>query len=141
VRQGFECRGIEVRDRFGDYGLVGVMLFSSAAEALLVDTFLLSCRVLGRGVEHAMLRELGALAKERGLARVELPFVVTKKNQPARRFLDSLPAEMREADGGSDGCARRRAGCRFGLRPRDAIPPKHPWMVPQRRAVWSCQRL
>jgi FkbH-like protein len=100
VRKGFECRGIDVRDRFGDYGLVGVMLFSNAAEALVVDTFLLSCRVLGRGVEHAMLRELGALAKERGLARVELPFIATKKNQPARRFLDSLPAEMREADGG-----------------------------------------
>jgi FkbH-like protein len=99
VSKGFECRGIEVRDRFGDYGLVGVMLFSSAAEALVVDTFLLSCRVLGRGVEHAMLRALGALAKERGLARVELPFIATKKNQPARRFLDSLPAEMREADG------------------------------------------
>ena len=102
VRQGFECRVIEVRDRFGDYGLVGVMLFSvfsGAPGALVVDSFLLSCRVLGRGVEHAMLRELGALAKERGLARIDLPFVATKKNQPARRFLDSLPAEMREADG------------------------------------------
>ena len=99
LRQGFECRSIEVRDRFGDYGLVGVMLFSGAAEALVVDSFLLSCRVLGRGVEHAMLRELGALAKERGLARVDLAFVATAKNQPARRFLDSLPAEVCEAAG------------------------------------------
>jgi FkbH-like protein len=97
ARQGFECRGIEVRDRFGDYGLVGVMLFSCAADALVVDTFLLSCRVLGRGVEHAMLRELGALAKARGLARVELSFIATKKNQPAHRFLASLPAEVSEA--------------------------------------------
>jgi FkbH-like protein len=97
VRNGYECRAIEVRDRFGDYGLVGVMLFCRAAEALVVDTFLLSCRVLGRGVEHAMLRELGALAQAQGLARVELPFVASKKNQPARRFLESLPATRREA--------------------------------------------
>ena len=59
---GLECRIVEVSDRFGDYGLVGVMIFGAIREALEVDTFLLSCRVLNRGVEHRMLNELGKIA-------------------------------------------------------------------------------
>jgi thioesterase domain-containing protein/acyl carrier protein len=54
----------------------------------------LSCRVLGRGVEHAMLAHLGRLARERGLAWVEAPFVATSRNQPAANFLHGLaPAD------------------------------------------------
>jgi FkbH-like protein len=101
AEQGLECRVVEVRDRFGDYGLVGVMVFGTGADKLVVDTFLLSCRVLGRGVEHAMIRELGRLAQTRGLSRVEAPFLATKKNLPARKFLESLEADTQGS--GADG--------------------------------------
>ena len=62
-----------------------------AGGALVVDTFLLSCRVLGRGVEHRMVARLGEIARERGLARVEIPFVAGQRNRPAGLFLESLP--------------------------------------------------
>lgn len=88
--QGLECRVVEVKDRFGDYGLVGLMIFGATDGRLVVDTMLLSCRALGRGVEHAMLRELGALAAGRGLGQIELPFIPTKKNLPAKLFLSGL---------------------------------------------------
>ena len=68
-----ECLRVKVADRFGDYGLVGVMIFSNQGDAIEVDTFLLSCRVLARGVEHAMMARLGKLALERGRSRVERP--------------------------------------------------------------------
>jgi FkbH-like protein len=84
------CLKVHVRDRFGDYGLVGVMLFGARHGALLVDTFLLSCRVLQRGVEHRMLARLGEIARERGLARVDAPLAVTAKNLPAQQFLRSV---------------------------------------------------
>lgn len=96
AQQGFGCRVVEVRDRFGDYGLVGVVIFSTVEDALVVDTFLLSCRVLGRGVEHVMIRELAAVAQAQGLRTVEIPFVATAKNLPAQRFLRSLPADVRD---------------------------------------------
>ncbi|HEX2675793.1 MAG TPA: HAD-IIIC family phosphatase [Polyangiales bacterium] len=98
--QRLECLRVSVRDRFGDYGLVGVMIFGTDFDSatLRIDTLLLSCRVLGRGVEHAMLRQLGQLARERGLSRLEAPFAPTKKNQPALNFLESLGAE-KTADG------------------------------------------
>ncbi|HEX6292065.1 MAG TPA: amino acid adenylation domain-containing protein [Herpetosiphonaceae bacterium] len=96
-----ECLVVEVSDRFGDYGLVGVILFKTEAAALVVDTLLLSCRVLGKRVEHQMLARLGQLAQERGLSTVRLHYVTTKKNQPARDFLESIGGEFKTqtADG------------------------------------------
>lgn len=88
---GLECLRVHVNDRFGDYGLVGVMVFGQREAALHIDTFLVSCRVLGRGVEHAMLAHLGKVAQGRGLERVEARFVPTKKNQPALNFLRGIP--------------------------------------------------
>jgi len=61
---------VRVRDRFGDYGLVGVLALERADDLLLADTFLLSCRALGKGVEHRMLGRMGAVAAERGLGAV-----------------------------------------------------------------------
>ena len=84
------CLIVEVKDRFGDYGLVGVMLYGLAGDELKIDSFMLSCRVLGRGVEHRMLQRLGEIAKERGLAFVNAPLIPTKKNVPALNFLRSV---------------------------------------------------
>ena len=89
---------VRVADRFGDYGLVGVILAEVAGAALRVRGLLLSCRALGRGVEHAMIAQAGALAQRRGLDRVELEFRASARNLPVHNFLDSLGAEVR-ADG------------------------------------------
>ena len=88
AESGLECRAVEVRDRFGDYGLVGVMIFGCRGAELEVDTFLLSCRVLGRGVEHRMLDELGEIARRRQMSQIAATLIPTKKNQPARDFLE-----------------------------------------------------
>jgi len=96
--EGYEILTVRVRDRFGDYGLTGIIIFRTgrtgraAEDALLVDTFLLSCRALGRGVEHRMVAHLGRIALERGLKGVEIPFVVAQRNRPAQLFLESIGA-------------------------------------------------
>lgn len=90
------ARVVEVKDRFGDYGLVGVLLFGQEDDKLKVDSFMLSCRVLGRGVEHQMLAELGKIAQERGLSYVDVPLITTKKNQPALNFLVSLGTDYQQ---------------------------------------------
>ena len=81
---------VRVSDRFGSYGLAGVMIFRAEGDAITADTFLLSCRALGRGVEHRMIARLGEIALERGLARVDVPFVAGQRNRPAWMFLKSL---------------------------------------------------
>lgn len=90
---GAECFTVHVSDRFGSYGLTGVMLFTAGQDRLAVDTFLLSCRALGRGVEHRMLARLGETAVERGLAAVDVAFTPAQRNRPALLFLESSGGE------------------------------------------------
>jgi FkbH-like protein len=100
--EGYECFTVEVDDRFGSYGLTGVMLIQPDGRTLAVDTFLLSCRALGRGVEHRMLARLGQLALECGSAEVVIPFSPTSRNRPAEALLRSFgPAFEQRTDRGS----------------------------------------
>jgi FkbH-like protein len=101
TESGLECWIVEVSDRFGDYGLVGVMITGAQDGDLKIDTFLLSCRVLGRGVEHRMLRTLGETAQKRGLSQVNTSLISTRKNRPALDFLESVAAPWgQDVDGG-----------------------------------------
>ena len=81
---------VHVTDRFGDYGLVGAVLYESGEACFRVDTVLLSCRVLGRGVEHQVFAELGRRALAEGKSWIAFAFRPTEKNQPAGDFLASL---------------------------------------------------
>ncbi len=96
----WECRGVEVADRFGEYGLTGVLIFRVAGGDLEVDTFLLSCRVLGRGVEHRMMVRLAEEALVRGANTVVARIRTTARNEPARQFLHSIAAEFEEFEEG-----------------------------------------
>ncbi len=94
-----EALVVDVRDRFGAYGISGLVLFACRGGALAVDTLLVSCRALGRGVEERILAHLGRLSLDRGLARVEVPFVATSKNGPAQRLLDAIGGATAEPEG------------------------------------------
>jgi len=85
---------IKVRDRFGDHGLVGVAITHDLGEQCEVDTFLLSCRVIGRTVETALLAHLAESAAQRGRKRLEGWFLPTKKNAPARDFYEQHGFEL-----------------------------------------------
>jgi FkbH-like protein len=83
----------EVADRFGDYGLVGVIFAMRADDDLRVDGILLSCRALGRGVEHRMLSWLAAHTTAR---TISIEYRKTAKNKPACQFLENIPFGDRE---------------------------------------------
>jgi FkbH-like protein len=80
---------VDASDRYGEYGLVGLVLYALSGNALRLDTLLLSCRALSRGVEHRIVADLAAIAQSAGLEFVELRLVPTAKNQPAREFLST----------------------------------------------------
>ncbi|HSR96245.1 MAG TPA: HAD-IIIC family phosphatase, partial [Kofleriaceae bacterium] len=71
---------VRLRDRFGDYGLVAVVLGLRDGEALAIDTWLMSCRVIGRTLEQLVLRELVARAERLGYRRLIGEYVPTAKN-------------------------------------------------------------
>eukprot|EP00035_Acanthoeca_spectabilis_P033308 m.22916 g.22916 ORF g.22916 m.22916 type:complete len:918 (+) comp5885_c0_seq1:93-2846(+) len=94
---------VTVRDRFGDHGIVGLLVVSSAIpealqvtdaateKALDVETFLLSCRSLHLGVEHAMMRHLASLATDRGLDVIRIQWQPSERNDAACHFFSRIP--------------------------------------------------
>ena len=77
---------LRVKDRYADNGLVGVAVAREDDEVCEIDSFLLSCRVIGRTLETALLAHLAADARERGAKVLRGWFLPTKKNAPAAEF-------------------------------------------------------
>jgi FkbH-like protein len=98
-RANHNCFVVEARDRFGDYGIVGAMFTEEASKALRVDSFLLSCRALGRGIEHLMLSYLGRRGLGRGLEEIHVIISHTSKNRPAVAFFESAGGKFIEGPG------------------------------------------
>lgn len=91
IASGADCLTVRVRDRFGDYGLVGVMLAGPRQGAQFpVELFLLSCRAMGKGVERRMLAALAKRALEQGAERLQMACLETERNEPARRFFERM---------------------------------------------------
>lgn len=74
-------------------------MYETEADRLKLDTFLLSCRVLGRGVEHTVLSSVGKRALSGGKRFVELACVPTERNLPAREFIRNLGDQHRSNAG------------------------------------------
>jgi len=83
---GGQAIAVRSRDRFGDAGVVGLALARTEGDACLIDSFLLSCRVIGRGIETAMLAQIAQQAIRDGAKRLIGQFIPTKKNAPCALF-------------------------------------------------------
>jgi len=77
---------VSVKDRFGDSGVVGTAVTRASGPVTELDSMLLSCRVIGRGIETAMLAHIARHARERGARRLRGWFLPTRKNGPAQDF-------------------------------------------------------
>jgi FkbH-like protein len=78
---------LSVSDRFGDYGMVGVCITCPENGSWLLDTFLMSCRALGRGAETAFLHGIAQKARLAGATSLRGEFVLGPRNQPIAQFL------------------------------------------------------
>jgi FkbH-like protein len=87
---GLYCR---LTDRFGDNGLISVVLGRRQREALHMDLWLMSCRVLKRDVEIALLDALAQQAKAIGIEKIVGYYMPTKKNGMVADFYSSLGFE------------------------------------------------
>ena len=84
-----ECA--QIQDKFGDNGITSVYIINKENEQeWFIDTFLLSCRVMGRGVEKALLGQIIERAKMEGVKKVKAQYIKTMKNKPAENFLSDF---------------------------------------------------
>lgn len=102
LESDMQCIGVHVKDRFGDYGLVGTLLYRPENDAVVVENCVLSCRALGRGVEHRMVAFLGETAVKLGLPHVDFVYRPLPRNTPALMFIEGLaPDRTPTSDGGA----------------------------------------
>ncbi|ADV84270.1 HAD-IIIC family phosphatase [Terriglobus saanensis] len=80
----------QLRDSFGDNGTIALLIAFVRETSLVIDTWLMSCRVLGRRVEDAVLRLLVEEAKQRQLDLIEGEFRPTAKNTPVENLFPRL---------------------------------------------------
>ncbi|MEO5782429.1 MAG: HAD-IIIC family phosphatase, partial [Ginsengibacter sp.] len=78
---------IHVQDRFGDYGNVGLLLAKKINSEMTINTFVLSCRVLGRNVEELVFSQFQKYCLDKGVSAIIAQYHPTLKNQP---FIDFL---------------------------------------------------
>jgi FkbH-like protein len=71
---------VRLRDRFADHGLVALLIAKQGGSSLEIDTWLMSCRVIGRSLENAMLAYLSQRAALRGITRIRGLYIPTAKN-------------------------------------------------------------
>lgn len=82
VSQGWKIWCISVADKFGDNGITGCVMVNGEE----IDTFLLSCRILGKGIEQAFARKVLAMLKEDGKETLSASYIPTAKNAQVKDF-------------------------------------------------------
>lgn len=75
------CRYFKMRDRFGDNGLVAVIILKRDNIDLVIDTWVMSCRVLSRSMEEFIHNEIIAIARKLNCERLLGSYIPTKKNK------------------------------------------------------------
>lgn len=89
AKPGWNVYSVQVEDRFGDNGIVGVVITSTADYVCQIDTFVMSCRVIGRTIESAVLAFIVQECAREGMQEVRGFFLPTKKNAPAASLFPS----------------------------------------------------
>jgi FkbH-like protein len=87
-----------VQDRFGDYGLTGLASVAFTGHVSEIEDFVLSCRVMGRGVEETMLSTLVSAARTRGASALIARLRPTDRNQPCEKFFHDHSGFQRHED-------------------------------------------
>jgi FkbH-like protein len=93
---------VRVRDRFGDAGVVGLALATQEGDECRIDSLLLSCRVIGRGIETALLTHVAEWAAKMGSTWIVGEYIETKKNSPCAGFYTDHGFERDAVSAGSD---------------------------------------
>lgn len=88
--QDTEFATVHASDRFGDYGMVGLLFGRKVQNQFVLENLMMSCRVIGKGVEYQMLSYVGRYAESLGLDQVKINIAVTEKNAIAMKFADTV---------------------------------------------------
>ncbi len=109
-----------VSDKFGKAGLTGVVFMRYLDGVAHIDNFLMSCRVIGRGVETVIWLQIANDAAKRGCSAIQAEFIPSEKNAQVAYFYERLGFQLAEA------CADGTKHYRSAL--VTFTPPQTPWI-------------
>ncbi|KAA6330058.1 hypothetical protein EZS27_021197 [termite gut metagenome] len=88
--EGALLYGIRVCDRFGDSGLTGLLIINVTGQTVIIDTLLLSCRILGKKIEYEFVKYILTKLKNAGIIQVSATYLKSPKNDQVSTFYDGL---------------------------------------------------
>lgn len=83
------CKKVVVADDFGSYGMSGLIIAKNTDGRLIIDTFLLSCRVLGKNVENSVLSGVKRICELNNISKIEAEYIRTERNGLVFDFFNS----------------------------------------------------
>ena len=104
IKAMFETSGYAVfvtyvSDKYGNDGLTSVLILKKESEQISIDTFLMSCRVMGRKIENAIINEV--LNKYKSYKSINASYIPTAKNKPVEKLYDQLGFSFIKENGGT----------------------------------------
>jgi FkbH-like protein len=95
---GYHVAYLRLRDRFGDQGLIAAAILRRDAHRAHIDTFLMSCRVMNRHVEYALLSHLASVARAWGCEQLTGEYIASPRNQMVSGFYASAGFTVSDGD-------------------------------------------
>ena len=87
---------IKLEDRFSKYGIIGCAILKIDGDTCFIENWVMSCRVLKKGVENYTIEKIIDIAKKHGCSKVVGEFVPTKKNSMVSNLYDTLGFDLIE---------------------------------------------
>ncbi len=89
LKNGYIIWDAQVSDKFGDNGITALAIVKVEENTANIDSFLLSCRILGRGIETAFLNYILNKLFDKGINNITASFIPTTKNKQTEHFYEN----------------------------------------------------
>ncbi len=90
---------IQVSDKFGDNGIVGLAILDYKNEDVIIETLLMSCRVLGRNIEYMFIDIIANIIENKKSKTIKSKYIKTYKNKQVSNFYDKCNFKMVKEEG------------------------------------------
>lgn len=81
---------VHMSDKYGDQGLVAILILKYEGDMAEIDTFLMSCRVMGRQAENEILARVRGMLEKRNIKEVQALYIRTAKNAPVENLFERM---------------------------------------------------
>ncbi len=96
INENYISMAFSLEDIYGDYGLISTVILKKEKENLFIDTWIMSCRVLKRGMEQFVTEQIVAQAKKAGIEKIIGEYLPTQKNGIVKNLLSEMQFVYKE---------------------------------------------